>query len=113
MEDSRTEPAPGAPGMWEEPSECANALLVLTPVPEPRVAREPWPGGVHLVVTGVAVLVVAAELGRRAGVPARLAALSSAAGFAVVLVPRLVSLAPRSRTRPRPWHDSAAAAAAN
>lgn len=97
MEESRTEPAPCAPGVWEEPSERANALLVLTPVPESRGPRDSWPGSVQAVVTGIAVLVIAAELGRRAGVPARLAAVCSAAGFAVVLVPRLVSA-----TTPRP-----------
>ncbi|MFS2292770.1 MAG: hypothetical protein FWJ90_08685 [Actinomadura sp.] len=101
MEESRTEPAPSAPSGVEEPSECANALLVLTPVPEP-CAREPWPGGVHVVVTGIAVLVVTAELARRAGVPVRLAAVCSAVGSAAVLVPRLVFAAPpRPRVRPR------------
>ncbi|WP_165966272.1 hypothetical protein [Actinomadura sp. 7K534] len=110
MEESRTEPAPGAPGVWEEPSECANALLVLTPVSAPRV-REPWAGGVHVVVTGIAVLVITAELGRRAGVPARLAAACSAAGFAAVLVPRLACAAP-PRPRARPRHRQAVTLAA-
>ncbi|TQM70583.1 hypothetical protein FHX41_4317 [Actinomadura hallensis] len=101
MEESRTAPAPSAPSGVEEPSERADALLVLTPVPEPR-AREPWPGGVHLVVTGIAVLVVTAELARRAGVPVRPAAVCSAAGLAAVLLPRLVfATPPRPRARPR------------
>ncbi|MEU8802109.1 hypothetical protein [Spirillospora sp. NPDC048819] len=123
MEDSRTDPVPGAPypvagierqaawehaawnertawerAGWEQPSERAHPLLVLTPAPEPR---EPWPGAVH-VVTGIALLVITAELGRRVGVPAPLTAVCSAAGFAVVVVPRLVSSAPRPRPRFRP-----------
>ncbi|TDC62487.1 hypothetical protein E1200_25630 [Actinomadura sp. GC306] len=110
MEESRAEPAPCAPGMWEEPSACADALLVLTPVPEPRV-RETRPGGVHVAVTGLAVMVVTAEVGRRAGVPAGLAVACSAAGFAAVLVPRLVSVAPPGpRIRPRPRQAVAPAA---
>lgn len=128
MEDSRTDPVPGASypvagierraaceraawneqaagerAGWEQPSERAHPLLVLTPVPEPH---ELWPGAVH-VVTGIAILVITAELGRRVGVPARLTAVCSAAGFAVVVVPRLVSSAPRPRFRP----DAAALAA--
>ncbi|MFG2086446.1 MULTISPECIES: hypothetical protein [unclassified Spirillospora] len=127
MEDSRTDPVPGAPypvagierraawehaawndertawerAGWEQPSERAHPLLVLTPVPEVGVTREPWPGAVH-VVTGIAILVAAAGLGRRVGVPAPLTAVCSAAGFAVVVVPRLVSSAPRPRPRFRP-----------
>lgn len=90
---------------WEQPSERAYPLLLLTPVPEPRAPRASWPGAVHVVVTGIAVLVITAELGRRAGAQARLTTLCSAAGFAVVVVPGLVipglvSTAPRPRPRP-------------
>ncbi|MGP4027869.1 hypothetical protein [Actinomadura sp. 3N407] len=130
MEDSRTDPVPGAPypvagierqaaweraawnertawqrAGWEEPGEGAHPLVVLTPVPEHRVRREPWPGAVPLVA-GIAILVVTAELGRRVGVPAPLTAVCSAAGFAVVVAPRLVSSAPRPRPRTR--RDAAA-----
>ncbi|TDC76964.1 hypothetical protein [Actinomadura sp. 7K507] len=128
MEDSRTDPVPGAPhpvagaeqpmrrppaprAGSEQPSERAYPLLVLTPVQEPRASREPWPGAVHVVVTGIAVLAVTAELGRWAGVPARLTTVCSAAGFAVVIVPRLVGSAPRPRLRP--WHRPAVAVAVN
>lgn len=138
MEESRTDPVPGtpypAPGveqqaapeltawqqaasaetarrLWEEPSERAVPLLVLTPAPELGAARESRPWDVHVVVTGVAVLVITAELGRRAGVPPRLAAVCSAAGFTVVLVPRLISAVPRPRPRSR--HREAVAVAMN
>ncbi|TDC57300.1 hypothetical protein E1281_05320 [Actinomadura sp. KC345] len=129
MEDSRTGPVPGAshpvPGAehqpargrpaarayGEQPSERAYPLLVLTPVHESRATRETWTGAVPVVATGIAVLVVTAELGRRAGVPVRLTTACSAAGFAVVVVPRLVVSAPRPRLRH--WHRPAVAAAVN
>ncbi|HEY8479335.1 MAG TPA: hypothetical protein VIL71_05830 [Spirillospora sp.] len=113
MEESRTESASCAPGVWDEqPSERANALVVLTPVPESRGPRDPWPGSVQAVVAGIAVLVIAAELGRRAGMPARLAVTCSAVGAAVALVPRLVSATtPRHRPRRLRRHEAAAAVA--
>ena len=129
MEDSRTDPVPGAthqvagsehqPGRgqsasrvhWEQPSERAYPLLVLTPVHESRATREAWTGAVPVVATGIAVLVVTAELGRRAGVPAKLTTACSAAGFAVMVVPRLVVSAPRPRLPP--WHRPVVAAAVN
>jgi hypothetical protein len=60
------------------------------------------------VVTVIAVLVITAELGRRAGAPVRLTAVCSAGACAAVVVPRLVLAAPLPRPRLRPAAASAA-----
>ncbi|MGH3239194.1 MAG: hypothetical protein ACRDNL_02380 [Spirillospora sp.] len=119
MEDSRTDAAPSAPfpmpysgrwADWEEPSERAYPLMVLTPAGETGPMGAPWAGvDWPLVVTGIAVLMITAEFGRRAGAPARMTALCSAVGFAVVVVvprvvvprvvPKVVSAVPRPRFR--------------
>lgn len=82
----------------EEPSERAVPLRHLTPVPEPQRAGDAWAGSAHVAVAGVTVMVITAELGRRAGASVRLTALCSAgAGAAVVtpwLVPRFVRHCP-------------------
>ncbi|WP_433477777.1 hypothetical protein ACQPZP_12410 [Spirillospora sp. CA-142024] len=119
MEDSRMDAVPSAPPLgpgdgradhwasweetlsWEEPTERALPLLMLTPVPGPRAPRGPWPGTAGAVVTGIAVLVITAELGRRAGAPARLTAVCSAGACAVVVVPRLVPRLPATASLPR------------
>lgn len=62
---------------WEEPSGRADAIVMLTPVPEPDAPRAAPPGTAATVVTGAAVLAITAELGRRAGAPARLTAVCS------------------------------------
>jgi hypothetical protein len=123
VEDSLMDPVPGAPPLTSaggrvrgrerpaaagEPTEGAHPRLVLTPVPEPRAAREPWPGATGVVVTGIAVLMITAELGRRAGAPVRLTAVCSAGACAAVVVPRLALAAPLPRPRLRPAAASAA-----
>ncbi|MFI0368572.1 hypothetical protein ACH35V_11875 [Actinomadura sp. 1N219] len=99
MEDSRIDVAP---------SEHAHPLMVLTPIGETRSVRAVRPGvDWPVVVAGIAVLVATAELGRRAGASARMTALYSTGGCAVVIVvPHLVSAVPRPRFR----HPSAIAA---
>ncbi|WUH96983.1 hypothetical protein OHR68_25985 [Spirillospora sp. NBC_00431] len=108
--DSRKDAVPAAPfpmpgsgqwADWEEPSERAYPFTLLTPAGEIRSTRPSWPGADWpFVVTGTAVVVITAGLGRRAGAPARMTALCSTMGFAVVVVvPRLVSAMPRPRSR--------------
>jgi hypothetical protein len=110
VEESRMDAVPSAPSLtsgagwapapsFEEPSERACPSLTLTPVPGPRAPRDPWAGTTGVVVTGIAVLAITAELGRRAGAPARLTAVCSAGACAVVIVPHLAPL-PRPRLRP-------------
>ncbi|MFI0485209.1 hypothetical protein [Actinomadura sp. 9N215] len=94
----------GGPGVeWDQPSERAYPLMMLTPATKARSVQASWPGADWpVVVTGIAVLVITAELGRRAGAPARMTALCSTVGFAVVVVvPRFVSAVPRPRPRLR------------
>ena len=74
----------------EEPSEHAVPVLRLTPVPEPYAARDLWAGSSCVVVTGVTVMVITAELGRRSGASRRLTALCSAGAGAAAVAPWLV-----------------------
>lgn len=84
------------PTLMDQPGPGAVPVLSLTPVPEARAAREPWDGALRLAVTGVTVLVITAELGRRAGAPARLTAVCSAGACAMAVGPWLVpQLVPR------------------
>lgn len=82
---------PGALGepVVDEPGPAAVPVLQLTPVPP--AARQPWAGAEQAAVAGAAVLVITAELGRRAGAPGRLTALYSAGACAAVLAPWLAS----------------------
>jgi hypothetical protein len=75
--------------------------MLLTPARATHQAARPWTDvDWSLVVAGIAVLVLTAELGRRAGATARLTAFCSAASLAVVVVvPRLVAAVPRPRLR--------------
>lgn len=88
MDDRTTDAVPETPGMTrpEEPSGRAYPRMVLTPVPEPRTSCEPAHRAVRLMVTGVAVLMVVAEM-RRPDTPARPAVLCSAAALALAVVP--------------------------
>lgn len=86
--------APAAPRrliLVDEPGAAAVPVLRRTPVPELPAAREPWAGAVRVAVAGATVLVITAELGRRAGAPGRLTALCSAGACAVVVGPWLAS----------------------
>ncbi|SFN05834.1 hypothetical protein SAMN04489713_10161 [Actinomadura madurae] len=116
MEDSLMDPAPDVPyptaadgrertAAVEEPTERAHPRLVLTPAAEPRAEREPRAGA---VVSGIVVLLLTAELGRRAGAPARLTAIFCAGACAAVIVPRYAPAAPLPRLRLRPAAASAA-----
>lgn len=69
----------------DRPGPAAVPVLRLTPV------RDPWAGVLRVAVTGAVVLVITAELGRRAGAPGRLTALCSAGACAAVVGPRLAS----------------------
>ncbi|MEU8340113.1 hypothetical protein AB0C74_00295 [Spirillospora sp. NPDC048832] len=126
MEDSRMDTAPSAPeqpsapvrpvapgwpagpglagervlvdeaAMPEQPGPGAVPVLSLTPVVEPPAGREPWEGALRLALTGVAVMAVTAELGRRAGAPVRLTAICTAGAGAMAVGPWLVpQLVPR------------------
>ncbi|TDD91438.1 hypothetical protein E1293_02325 [Actinomadura darangshiensis] len=110
MGENRMDTAPSAPSLTSgagrrpsspvaEPTAAADPYLQLTPVPGPRAPRNPSAGTAGAVVTGIAVLVITAELGRRAGAPARLIAVWSAGACAVVIAPRLLPL-PGLRHRP-------------
>ncbi|MFA1539562.1 hypothetical protein [Actinomadura monticuli] len=106
--EERMDAAPGAPQqpiafepagpvarrelvLADEPSAAADPELWRSPAPELLAAREPWAGAVRMAVTGATVLVITAELGRRAGAPVRLTALCSAGACAVVVGPWLAS----------------------
>jgi hypothetical protein len=104
-------PAPEWPAAFTDPfapvqpSAAALPVLRLTPVPGLGSAQPPWAEGLRTVAAGVAVLVVAAEFGRRAGAPGRLTACWTAGACAAAvgpwLVPHLAShLVPRL---PSPW----------
>ncbi|NKZ04874.1 hypothetical protein [Actinomadura latina] len=89
--------APGEPAVIDEPGAAAVPVLRLTPVRELPAARDPWGGALRMAVTGATVLVITAELGRRAGAPGRLTAFCSAGACAVVVGPWLASrLVPQS-----------------
>lgn len=81
--------------LLDEPGAGAVPVVRLTPVPEPGMARYPWVGVARVAVSGAAVMLITAELGRRAAASGRLTVLCSAgAGAAVVapwLVPQLVT----------------------
>lgn len=75
----------GEPVVMDLPSPAAVPVLRLTPV------RDPWAGALRVAVTGAAVLVITAELGRRAGAPGRLTAFCSAGACAAVVGPWLAA----------------------
>ncbi|GAA1823353.1 hypothetical protein [Actinomadura chokoriensis] len=84
----------GEPVAMDQPTLAAVPVLQLTPV------RDPWAGALRVAVTGAAVLVITAELGRRAGAPGRLTAVCSAGACAAVVGPWLASqYAPHSAPR--------------
>jgi len=88
----------------DEPGAAADPELRRTPAQEFLAAREPWPGAVRTAVTGATVLMITAELGRRAGAPVRLTALCSAGACAVVVGPWLASrLGPPPAVPAIPW----------
>ena len=81
----------------DEPSAAAVPVLQRTPAPALPAAGEPWAEVVRVVVAGAVVLVITAELGRRAGAPGRLTALCATGACAVVVGPWLASqFAPHS-----------------
>lgn len=88
----------GRTASLDEPSEHAVPILSLTPVPEPRV-RDLGAGSACVAVTGMTVMAITAELGRRSGASGRLTALCSAGAGAAAVAPWLVP----QFMRHRPW----------
>jgi hypothetical protein len=91
VEESQLEAATNVPDslLDELPTERAHPRLELRRVPGSALPAAPPRRAAGAVVTGIAVLVITAEVGRRSGAPPRLTLLCSVTAFTVVVAPRL------------------------